>query len=139
MKKHILIVTIIILVCIYVLIKPNDKSLPYFENTPTILDVEITGAVKKPGTYQITKGMSLAYLIDLSGGLLETADISNVLLGTIVTEKRYNIPNYTQHVEDIILRINLNTASYAQLILIPSMTENRALEILLYKKGTRYI
>lgn len=134
MKKNVIWAIVFLLVFMWLVFKPESKDLPYFKHETDMLQVDITGAVKKPGTYQITRGMTLAYLIDLSGGLKEHADISNIQLGSIVTNATYHIPHYQLIEEEIIKKINLNTATYSELVLIPYITENRALEILLYKK-----
>lgn len=134
MKKNVIWAIAFLLIFMWMVFKPDSKDLPYFKHEPDMIQVDITGAVKKPGTYQMIRGMTLAYLIDLSGGLKEHADISNIQLGSIITNASYHIPHYQLIEEEIIKRINLNTATYSDLILIPSITENRALEILLYKK-----
>src|SRR5690554_3636709 len=134
MKKHIFYASIVILLIFILLFKPSDDGKVYYENEPILMDVEITGAIKKPGSYKVHQGMTLAYLINLSGGLLESADISQMTLGAFISQTSYFIPNYEVSISPIIQRINLNTASYNELILVPNITENRALEILVYKK-----
>lgn len=134
MKKHIFMTMIGLGVILFVLLRPIKDELPYYEVQPNIIDVTITGAVQKPGTYQVEQGMSLAYLVHLAGGLLNDANIEHLRLGDVMIENDYHIPFYDVQVTPIITRIDLNKATYETLIKVPNITENRALEILLYKK-----
>lgn len=46
--------------------------------------IEVAGAVAKPGSYQVKRGMSLKDILYLSGGLLEEADVGEVELYRII-------------------------------------------------------
>jgi len=134
MKKHIFITIIGLCVIVFILFRPTKDQLPYYDAKPNVMDVTITGAIQKPGTYKVEQGMSLAYLVHLAGGLSNGANIEHIRLGDVMMENSYHIPFYELEIEPIITRIDLNKASYKDLINIPNITENRALEILLYKK-----
>jgi len=43
-------------------------------------NVSITGQVTKPGSYELTSGMTVLQLIAVSGGLLEYADAKNIIV-----------------------------------------------------------
>lgn len=134
MRKQFLVGLVIALIIGTLIMLPEKEEPPYYENESVILDVEITGAVERPGVYKVEKGITLAYVINMAGGLKVHADISGVLLGRIVEATSYHIPSKSIQVETVIQRININDATYSELIQIPNITENRALEILLYKK-----
>jgi competence protein ComEA len=134
MRKQILIGLVVALVIGTMIMLPKEKEPPYYANESAMLDVEITGAVKRPGVYKVEQGITLAYVINMAGGLKVHADISNVLLSRIVETSTYHIPSKSVQIESVIQRININDASYSALIQIPNITENRALEILLYRK-----
>ncbi len=134
MRKQILIGLVIALIIGTIFIIPKDVELPYYENESVMLDVQITGAVERPGIYKVEQGITLAYVIHMAGGLKVNADISNLLLGQVVEASIYHIPSKSVQVETIIQRININDATYSDFIQIPNITENRALEILLYRK-----
>lgn len=136
MKKNIWIVLMICLIIgiIYVLPK-SEKELQTFKVEHELIEVTIKGEVKRPGTYQVKKGMTLSYLIHLSGGLTEYADIDQLVFNEKIQEKEYVIHKLLLDIEDVIKKYDLNQISYDDLIRIPNITETRALEIILYRRS----
>lgn len=134
MRKQILIGIVIAIILGTVIILSKEEEPPYYANESLILEVEITGAVERPGVYKVEKGRTLAYVINIAGGLNVHADISGVLLSRVVEASTYHIPSKSTQIETVIHRININEATYSELIQIPNITENRALEVLLYRK-----
>src|SRR5690554_5620040 len=135
MKKHVILAVVCIIGLSILIFKPESKTMPYVGNESIVIEVEITGAVKKPGVYKVNPGTTLAYLIQVSGGLQETADISQIMLGTPVNDKHYFIPSHKEVKDIVVQKVNLNQVTYNELIKMDHITENRALEILLYKKN----
>ena len=70
MKNILFYVLVIINIFVIILYFCDDQS----DNN--LMLVEIKGAVNKPGVYKLKESSSVKELIDLSGGLLEDADIS---------------------------------------------------------------
>ena len=49
--------------------------------------VDIKGAIKSPGTYELEEGKRIIDVIDLAGGILESADLSNVNLSKKISDE----------------------------------------------------
>lgn len=136
MKKNILIVVIIaIVIGIIYIIPKNQKELQTFKVEHELVEVTIKGEVQRPGTYQVKKGMTLSYLIYLSGGFTEYADIDQLIFNEKIQEKEYVIQKLQLDVEEFIKKYDLNQITYEDLIRIPNITESRALEIILYRRS----
>lgn len=133
-KKHIYIAIIIICIVIYIYFFPKTKEVIYHPLDKVTESVYIEGEVMMPGTYIIESGKTLGYLIHLAGGLTPYADISGIDLKIIIDKSYYKIPGYEKIEDDKIIKINLNQASYDELIKVPYINEDKALEILLYRK-----
>lgn len=134
MKKNLMYVFIIFFIVVAIMLFPKGKTYAYHENESNMTEVEIIGAVLKPGKYTVPKGVTLAYLIGLSGGLKNNADITGLNLGMIISKNKYQIDAFEVVEEEIIVKISLNQAKYNDLIKIPNITEDRAINILLYKQ-----
>ncbi|WP_025724614.1 helix-hairpin-helix domain-containing protein [Acholeplasma granularum] len=134
MKKNIVITICFLLLVTSFIIFQKDESAAYYTYEPITEEVEISGAVTNPGKYTVTKDMTLAYLINLAGGLKENADISNIRLGEKLSKSHYKIESYHVEINPIIQKINLNEAKLSDLLKIPNITETRATQILIYKE-----
>ena len=100
------------------------------ESDSSLYSVSITGAVNNPGTYTVSKGDKLSYLISLAGGLSEGADEKaynlNVLLENGVT---YYI-SYESSGEE---KVSINTATIASLDTLPGIGTVLARRIISYR------
>ncbi len=58
----------------------NDtlQNLPYDENVSRQIYVDISGAVKNSGVYQVSEGTRLFQVIEMAGGLKENADVNTL-------------------------------------------------------------
>lgn len=77
MKKILILLSVIILIIIWI---PKDDVEINNEDIINKIKVEIKGAVSNPGVYEIESGKRIIDAIELSGGLLENADITNTNL-----------------------------------------------------------
>lgn len=134
MKKNYLIIGIILVCFIYIYFFPKSKPIEHYKLENSLITVVVEGEVNFPGTYVIEQGKTIGYLINLAGGLTKYADISNIDLKQVVDKTSYQILGYKKHVNEIILKKNLNEISYEELIGIPYINEDKALEILMYRK-----
>lgn len=125
-KQKIIIILFISAILIY-LTWPKTKTNimnDIQQNKP--FDVNITGEVVYPGTYTLYYEIGLEKLIEYAGGFTKYAN-KNINLNQIINKKT------TIKIErdpNIIDKININTATYNDLINIPYITERIALEII---------
>lgn len=82
MKEKIIIYVSLSLICLisFIYIFNNDSEKVEIESIRRTISVDIKGAVLNPGVKTIEKGSTVSDLIELSGGLLDTADISTINL-----------------------------------------------------------
>lgn len=111
--------------------------------------VYICGAVTEPGVYQIAEGSRLFELIDESGGMLETADVTSQNLAREVQDgEQIQILTKEEVKErsemDGVMTtgnigkqqglININTATVQELTTLTGIGESRALAIIAYRE-----
>lgn len=84
MKKVYIVIILIILV---IILWPKKSEVIITEPSIETIKVEIKGFVNNPGVYEIEKGKRVEDAIELSGGLLENADISVTNLSKILTDE----------------------------------------------------
>ncbi len=138
MKQKITTVVLIIIILWVVLFPKNEHIDPiHLEALPlTIIEVEIIGAVEFPGTYHFFKEITVGDVLNLAGGLLIDADISLVMTSEVITRNRQIfIPSMNQSIEEPKVLINVNKASFKELITIPGMTETRAASLIIYREA----
>lgn len=138
MKQKIAMIVLIVII-LWIILFPRTKALETLdlEAIPlTIIQVEIIGAVEFPGTYhffeEITVGEALLY----AGDALMDADLSFVMTSEVITRSRQLvIPSINQSIEEPITLVNVNKASFKELITIPGMTETRAASLIIYRES----
>ena len=111
--------------------------------------VYICGAVTEPGVYQIAEGSRLFELIDESGGMLETADVTSQNLARVVQDgEQIQILTKEETKErsksDAVMTtgnigqqqglVNINTATVQELTTLTGIGESRALAIIAYRE-----
>lgn len=113
--------------------------------------VDIKGAVKLPGMYEVTSDMRVLNVIDMAGGLKETADDSQVnfsqriedqmviyipvegeeLSETVIAGSNSNTANISKDEEG---KINLNQATKEELMTLSGVGEKKAEKIIEYRE-----
>ncbi len=122
------------------------------ENNDVIkMYVDIKGAVKLPGMYEVTSDMRVLNVIDMAGGLKETADDSQVnfsqriedqmviyipvegeeLSETVIAGTNSNTANISKDEEG---KINLNQATKEELMTLSGVGEKKAEKIIEYRE-----
>ncbi len=135
MRKQIKYLIGIFIILLAIILFPKPKSFSYYEAKSNLKEVEIVGAINNPGKYNVPSGVNLAFLVNLAGGLTNNADVTNINLSTILSDKYYEIPTYYLLDEKIItVKENLNKITFQELLLIPNITETRALNILIFRE-----
>lgn len=127
------------------------------ESQSVIAFVDLKGAVKKPGVYQVTNER-VNDLIQRAGGLLKNADTNNINLSQKLTDEMVIIINTKQELKKIInptinqtlkndalitnnsenTLINLNTADLNTLMTLTGIGEAKAQDIINYRKQTPF-
>jgi len=112
--------------------------------TPKLIRIHITGAVNVPGVYTLPETARVEDAIQAAGGLQETSDPQLLnLAAQLIDGQRLYIPStqdatLTTDERGITLenssRININTASLAELDRLPGIGEVKAQAILDYRQ-----
>lgn len=104
------------------------------EQSSSTIYVELKGKVRFPGIYEIDGEKYLYEIIDIAGGLLDSADSENLNLVQLINVScSITIPE-KQVIESNAL-INLNYASLEQLMMLPGIGEVYAKKIIEYRQN----
>lgn len=97
---------------------------------PTTIQVEIKGAVKNPGIYTLKYESNVKALITASGGLLDSADDSNLSYLRILNDKDVIV---VQEKNESVKLISINGASVEELDNLPGIGPSIASRIVEYR------
>jgi competence protein ComEA len=106
--------------------------LPTF--TPSLLTVYVTGAVATPGVYSLPEGSRVEAVVQAAGGFLPGAEKDNVNLALLLVDgQQVIVPGIldTSHVN--VGRVNINTATVADLNTLPGIGPTTAQAIVDYR------
>ncbi len=110
--------------------------------------VDIKGAIRYPGVYAMNHDDRIIDVIELSGGLVEDADTSNLNLSKKVTDEMTIVVSYVkkndetvdaiEKIEEIDStisdgKVSLNKASLEQLMSLSGIGESKAMAIIEYR------
>ena len=114
------------------------------ENIEETILVHVAGQVANPGVVELKQGDRIQNAIEKAGGILETANLSNINLASFVEDgMKIYIPSVTENneinissQEEAVLnsKININTANQTQLEELEGIGEITALRIIEYRK-----
>lgn len=123
---------------------PEEETLTLLPR-PTLrpMQIEIYGAIQQPGIYAFDYAATVNDLAEAAGGLTGSADPERSRLaarvydgdriviptrgGSEITLTPFEIPNFSS-------KINLNTATAAELMVLPGVGEKKAGEIIHYRE-----
>lgn len=134
MKKHITLLVLGMILVLAVYLLPKKEELPIYTNDFKSINVQINGAIRKPGYYDLPDGSRMIDLINIAGGIKENADVDRINYLEIINRSSYQIPFLVENESVEIKQYNLNRITFQELILIPNITETRAINILLYRE-----
>lgn len=104
------------------------------EAKPTLMQVEIKGAVKNPGVYTLKFQDSVLSLIKASGGLLENGDDSSLSYTQVLKDKDVIvIPEKKEQ-----LKISINSATQKELQTLSGIGPSIASRIIEYRKNNTF-
>lgn len=149
-NKKILIPGIIIIsIIIYIIFKTPETipivlaETPSVEETQEEIFVDIKGAVKNPGVYQVEENSRVQNAIELAGGLTKEGDLSNINLSVLLfNEMVIIIPTKSDEVsivndaqiKNITSLVPLNTASLEELMTLSGIGASKANAIIKYRE-----
>ena len=100
------------------------------ESDANLYTVSITGAVNNPGSYTVSKGDKLSYLISLAGGLKEEADERAYNLNVVLENGGTYYIAYESNSND---KVSINSATIASLDTLPGIGSVIANRIVSYR------
>jgi competence protein ComEA len=139
MKQSILIVLILMIVSSYLLWPKKETIEPAFYQKPAALpyfEIEIQGAVVFPGKYRFFESTTFNEIVIIAGGLHPKADISTLSYPVLI-DRNYEIkiPFLSSLIDSEQPKVNINKASFKQLIEVPYISESIAASILIYRES----
>lgn len=142
MKKKLIIglsflVLLIIGIIFYVPDKDNnDISLNQkVETMPSVIVVQIKGEVFNPGIYSIDKGSRVQDLVSLAGGATRFADMDDLNLVKVLSDSDCIIIKKKENIGSASRLININTATYQDLMTLSGIGESKAMAIVEYRQA----
>jgi competence protein ComEA len=102
--------------------------------TPGMLSIYISGAVASPGVYKLPEGSRVESAVQAAGGFLPGAEKDNINLAMLLTDgQQINVPGIVDSSHVNIGRVNINTATAAELNTLPGIGPTTAQSILDYR------
>ncbi len=127
--------------------EPEKVDLPSNTQAQTKEDilsyVYICGEVKVPGVYQVEEGARLYQIVEMAGGLLESAAPNYLNLAESVTDGQKIVVPTIEEANDMILvenessngLVNINTATEDTLTTLPGIGASKAKNIISYRES----
>lgn len=111
-----------------------DAILPI--QTERVIYVQVCGAVKVPGVYEVLEGTRLFEVLRMAGGPVEDGDIQQLSLAKTVTDgERIQVPFIGEEAHsDMEEYVNINTAGISELMSLPGIGQTRASDIVQYRQ-----
>ena len=115
------------------------------EIVPTMIFIQVAGAVKNPGVYELKTGARVYSAIEAAGGLLDDADDSDINQASVledgqkiyvytVEEKLKEQETSTEAAIDDGL-VDINKATEGELTTLPGIGQNKASQIVEYRQS----
>lgn len=131
---------LIITVMLNIWIWPKDNKEDYINTEaiyPKEIIISIEGEVTFPGTYVFYENITLDEVLIYAGGLLDGADVDNINLNELLNKSKsfYFLKKNDENInEKELIKLNINKATFQDLIKIPNITEKRAANIIIYRE-----
>ena len=115
------------------------------EIVPTMIFVQVAGAVASPGVYELKTGSRVYAAIEAAGGLLDSADDSDINQASVLEDGQkiyvYTVEEKLKEQESALDAaindglVDINKASEAELTTLPGIGQNKARQIVEYRQS----
>lgn len=133
MKQKLIVLWVIVLIMVLITFpRPKlNKTVHHDLEKLNVITIHLQGAVVFPGVYYSTEETDLFTVVEQAGGYLPNAVIPNNKIISkdevvFIQQNQDNLPSNTL--------LDINKASFQELILIPNITEARAASIVIYRE-----
>lgn len=140
MTKNLIHLIIIILFTLF--LNACDNTLPagstinssFTDYQDSYCMIDLRGEVMYPGIYKVKNGTLLNEVITLAGGVTNNADLATINLVSIVTTNtKVTIPSKNNNIIINDSKININTCTKEELLVIPKIGDSKASAIIEYR------
>ena len=118
--------------------KPGESGREFSVGSPALF-VHVTGAVARPGLFELAEGARVIDAIAAAGGFTETANRDELNLARLLTDgEQFAVPEVGEESVDTAAsdsRVNLNTADAAALDTLPRIGPAMAARILTWRES----
>jgi competence protein ComEA len=135
--RHLKLTVSVLILLLNVMFFPTAKAVEVEETPPldvVFFEVSVTGGVVFPGTYLFYGSVTVGEVIKMSGGPETNAVIEAIDQSRIIGSKTVIHVPIDETNTPVTVVVNINTASFNELLEIPYMTENRAVSLLIYRE-----
>lgn len=134
--KHLWKVILVITGVISLWFIPTQETMLIKVPNDTSFQITIKGAVVYPKTMTFYEPITYEEILKYAGGLLNADASFRPSSYMYYQSQTIDIPfkNDVEEKTQVISKININTASFSQLMTIPYMTETRAAELIIYRR-----
>lgn len=137
--KQIYLIIIIVVGLGWVWFFPQEEEVVLVNQGPIPYDfitIELQGEVVFPGVYHFFEPLTLADVLSFAGGLTDNADFSSLQLSEMIDQdRRIAISSKQSTPQTEVVKLNINHASFKELITIPGITETKAASIIIYRES----
>ena len=137
--KPSMIFVIIVMIVLGVWLFPKHEEEVWIDHGKEQIDlirIEIIGAVDLPGVYHVFEPITVSEALVYGIKLADDADLTGLQLSEIITrDRQIIIPTLHDQTPEVKEKINVNKASFKELITVPGMTESRAASLIIYREA----
>lgn len=137
--KEWMIIVIVITIILWIVFFPKKESYTFVHQEEMIVEsfeINLQGAVNKPGVYVYYEPMRLEEIVKFAMGFTKEVDLNKIDLSKVYSQNSdIYIPSIEE--DDIMIneKININKANFQTLLTIPGIQERQAAAIIVYREA----